>query len=154
MPTPVNLTKDYDPRALRHMLEYGGVSYRPDRETFEQGRYRCALELARAEMRLQRSPASVYWRRDHDADVSWMDADARAEFEAGDAVMVEAILHAPNGDVIGSLHGIHLLQPWREQGYRRVIEAELAEEAGTLLDPSEEEREASYWLARGVMTNA
>jgi hypothetical protein len=152
--------------AFQFMMTHAGYSHRTG-EPAKQGRVRCALELARAEYVLCRSAASVKWEVDCDADLSWLDqtdaemgegfeafaAERRVEHERGDMAMMGAILRDADGEIVSSLWGIELPRDWYADPYRRVIEAELACEAGPLLlDPSREEAERDYWRDREVLT--
>jgi hypothetical protein len=114
----------------RFMHEYAGYGYRPSIETPEQGRVRVALELARAEYAASKRGAFVQWATDSYPDTSWMDDETRAEFDAGETVMMDAVLYDEQGAPRASLSGIHLCTPWMADPYRRVVEAELALEAG------------------------
>jgi hypothetical protein len=125
------------------MLAHAGYSYSPGVETADQGRRRCAVELARAEKALSDSGSSVEWVEDDDPDTSWLDQDGwedhKAAHERGEYVFMGAILRDPDGAVLKSLWGIDLPADWYRDPYRRVVEAELASEAGALvLDPARE----------------
>jgi hypothetical protein len=113
----------------RFMRDHAGYSYRPAIETPDQGKVRCALALARAEFEASRRGAFVQWCTDSYPDTSWMDDQARAEFEAGETVLMEATIYSERGEPVGSIGGVHLRTPWMADPYRRVIEAELALEA-------------------------
>lgn len=114
----------------RHMREHGASSYRPSLETAEQGAVRSALELARADFALHASGAFVEWERDYEADTSWMDAEQRAELERGETAMMGAALYNADGAYAAGLWSIHMRTPYGADPYRRVVEAELALEAG------------------------
>lgn len=142
--------------AFQFMLGHAGYGYDPATETPDQGRVRCALALARAEHALAASPSSVGWVDDPDADTSFLHQDDWEEdlaaYERGEFVFMGAILRDVDGEHIQSLWGIHLARDWRADPYRRVVEAELAHEAGHAIDPAYEASERAYWLDRGVQT--
>jgi len=114
----------------RFMREHAGSSYRPAVETREQGAVRGALELARAEHALGLEPdAWVEWEVDRDADISWMDDKMMGELAREETCVMGATLFR-DGVPIGGLYSIHIREPYRADPYRRVVEAELALEAG------------------------
>jgi hypothetical protein len=122
----------------------------------DQGRTRCALALARAEYRLRHSPSVVQWIDDPEPDTSWMDEQARAEYERGDTRMLACLLWTPHDSdqcefPAVSLWGIHVSSD-DDDPYKRVIAAELAAEAGLLLDDRAEDAEREHWAARDVLT--
>jgi hypothetical protein len=86
--------------------------YCPEVETVEQGRDRCALNLAEAEQWARERGGEVVWDHDPDADVT--DADRPAW------VCVVRV-----GDDVAALGGI---DAYPDRAGRRVIEAELAAE--------------------------
>jgi hypothetical protein len=104
-----------------------GYSYSPN-ETAEQGRIRCAKQLAEAEEIGQRLGYEFEWDWDECPDLSWMsDEDREQEHE----VLCARIVDPENGRYsLASLCGI--TDP--DRNYRRVIEAELASEAIAELD--------------------
>lgn len=118
--------------AYQHMREHAGWSYRPSVETAEQGRVRSALERARAEYeRLRRVEITFDWQDEPswEVDTSWMDEDTLEAFQRGDTRLMSCeIWDGP--ETLASLGGIHMDRDWRSDPYRRVIEAELALEAG------------------------
>lgn len=114
--------------AFRHMRAFGPSSYRPSIETPEQGAVRAALELARAEYALRASSVEVSWQRDPYPDLSWCDAEQLRELRAGETEMLECTLYGPDGEPIESMGGIHVLAG--DESYKRVVEAELALQAG------------------------
>jgi hypothetical protein len=117
----------------------GWWSYQPSTETPEQGRERCAQSLANAEAWVKAYPRTMWfeWEHDDDADDSfvdtWDEPDARAQWDAVEHTVEGCVLYAPpeNGHgkprVVASLWGIFDATP----EYRRVVEAELADEALT-----------------------
>lgn len=103
-------------------FDHAGYSYRPD-ETREQGRTRCALNLAAAEGMGRAAGLSFEWVSDTDSD------------EPGH---YGCICHDSEGAVTASLWGIGFADdgtPWDGDPYRRVVEAELAAETiGEILE--------------------
>jgi hypothetical protein len=103
----------------RFFLEHAGYCEPP-------GRVACALVLARAEARAEALGLSVVWDDEQDA---W-EGDCPAP-------PVHACAHVPDPDprrfaYLASLGSIALLS-WRDP-YKRVVEAELAQEALAVLD--------------------
>jgi hypothetical protein len=105
-----------------------GYSYDPKTETAEQGRLRCAVELAEAEAIGQRLGYVFEWDRDECPDLSWMSDEER---EQENEVLCCRISDPDNTRYsLASLCGI--TDP--DRNYRRVVEAELASEAIAELD--------------------
>jgi hypothetical protein len=97
-------------------------------ETQEQGRIRCAMKLAKAEAYAQTLGYEFEWDWDQVADLSWMsDEEREQEHEVLRCRIPDP--ERPNHS-LASLCGI--TDP--DSSYRRVIEAELAEEAVAELD--------------------
>jgi hypothetical protein len=108
--------------------EHAGYSYDPKTETAEQGRIRCAVELADAEATGQRLGYTFEWDWDECPDLSWMSDEERKEEHE---VLCCRIPDPENTRYsLASLCGI--TDP--DSNYRRVIEAELAQEAIAELD--------------------
>jgi hypothetical protein len=108
--------------------QHAGYSHNPKTETAEQGRLRCAVELAEAEAIGQRLGYEFDWEGDSDPDLSWMSDDER---EQEHEVLCCRIPDPDNTRYsLASLCGI--TDP--DSNYRRVIEAELASEAIAALD--------------------
>ncbi len=105
-------------------LRHAGFSYDPKTETADAGRRRCARDLANAEKRGY-AGVSFAWLIDPDTDSSeWCD-----EPPAYDQWV--CVCRDPNGNVLASLGGIDFGRdgsPYSDP-YRRVVEAELAQEA-------------------------
>ena len=103
-------------------FEHAGWSYQPATETPNQGRMRCARDLALAERTAKSRGWQVRWTDD------WS-LDHQREFdcyEDGDPETCEmAALYDEEGTVLASLGCID----GATDEYRRVIEAELADEA-------------------------
>jgi hypothetical protein len=105
-----------------------GYSYDSKTETPEQGRLRCAKELADAETIGQRLGYVLEWDFDECPDLSWMSDEER---EHDHEVLCCRIPDPENTrHSLASLYGI--TDP--DSRYRRVIEAELAAEAIADLD--------------------
>ena len=108
------------------MHKHAGYSYDPKTETKEQGRQRCARELARAERWMHETGARVVWVDDweiRDHVKYYGDAYDR---EPTTCEWAELRL---GGEVLASLGCIDDAT----DEYRRVIEAELADEARALI---------------------
>ncbi len=105
-----------------------GYSHDPKTETAEQGRIRCARQLAEAEEISERMDWEFDWAWDECPDLSWMsDEDREQEHE----VLCCRIPDPKNPRYsLATLCGI--TDP--DSKYRRVIEAELASEAIAELD--------------------
>jgi hypothetical protein len=98
-----------------------GYSYDTKTETAEQGRIRCAMELAQAEQYARNLGWEFEW--EWDPDLSWMTDEER---EHDHEVLCCRIPDPENSRYsLASLCGI--TDP--DSSYRRVIEAELASEA-------------------------
>ena len=104
--------------------EHAGYSYRPDKETQDEGRLRCAAAYAIAERLACEAGYSFHWSIDQDIDSSdWSD-------DPDPWQLWECVMRHLNGDVCASLSGIDFGRdgkPWSDP-YRRVVEAELASE--------------------------
>jgi hypothetical protein len=116
------LTKDQ-----MFFYEHAGYSYNSAKgETAEQGRVRCAIELAQAEQ----YAANLEWTYEWDWDESGCNgcdcksADCACYTGAGHETLV-ALLKDQDGRVLASLSGICGVT----DSYRRTVEAELASEA-------------------------
>jgi hypothetical protein len=108
-----------------------GYSYDPAHETPEEGRTRCSIFLAFAEKEGRDRGFSFEWSVDDVDSSEWNDEDepyAQWLCVARDEV----------GEVIASLSGVDFGpggEPWGND-YRRVVEAELAQEAlSNLIEP-------------------
>ena len=105
-----------------------GYSYDAKTETSEQGRTRCAKDLADAETVGQRLGYVFEWEFDECPDLSWMSDEER---EQDPEVLCCRIVDPENPRYsLASLCGI----TGADSNYRRVIEAELASEAIASLD--------------------
>lgn len=116
-------------QAIAFFYEHAGYSYRPDRETQEAGRRRCAKSLAQAEALASAAGVSFEWSLDGLTNREWTDNGP----EYGTWQCISRL----NGKVIASLCGVDFgpdKEPW-DDPYRRVVQAELALEAENLLEP-------------------
>jgi hypothetical protein len=114
--------------------DHAGYSYKTGEETPEQGRIRCAKDLAEAESIAARLQWFCEWEWDNDIDDSWMDEEERAKPHEWLCVRLM------DGDkVLQALGGI--VDP--DNDYRRVVEAELADEELSERDKAREAIRAS-----------
>lgn len=112
-------------QSIAFFKRHAGFSYDPKKETAAHGRERCARALVRAEERGHAASLSFDWQTDPFTDSS----DFNDEQPAW--TLWECICRNEAGKVVASLHGIDFGrdgQPWGDS-YRRVVEAELAQEA-------------------------
>jgi len=105
------------------------------------GRMVCAKQLADAETWAEAQGLAVQWTDDIDPDTSWMDKREIDELESGELLCLCAILtdegnvtdsYDPRGyrdPVYACLSGITVYDDQNGRNYRRVIAAELANEA-------------------------
>lgn len=105
--------------AARFFYVNAGYSYNAATETAEQGRERCARNLAAAESIAREAGVSFDWRVDHDCDS-----------EHGLHPLYECLAYDCAGKVVASLHAIDFGADGspHSSDYRRVVEAELADE--------------------------
>ena len=117
--------------AYAFFLSRAGFSWRPGKETREQGRRRCARELARAEERGTALGWSAQWAEDYYADRSWLDQEGYDDDDRENAEFYYCIVLDYDGAVLASLHGIHedRRDPQGARDYRRVVRAELFDQA-------------------------
>lgn len=127
-------------------FDHAGYSYDPKKETQYEGQVRCARELAVAETRAQDAGFEYEWSDD------WMVGSHKEYFGKGSAyedgepnTCESCVLRDADGEILASLGCIDDA----DANYRRVVEAELAEEALTRLD-KEDAVEAGY-AATGVL---
>jgi hypothetical protein len=107
-------------------FDHAGYSYKTGEETAQQGRIRCASSLAHAEQLADRLGWTFEWEYDQDPDLSWMTPEELAK----DHEVLGCILKDADGQVLESLWGI----VDADANYRRVVEAELADQAEYELD--------------------
>lgn len=109
--------------AARFFYEHAGYSYNAATETAEQGRERCARNLAAAEGIAREAGVSFDWSIDTDADSS--------EFSDDEPYALwECVAYDCAGNIVASLHAIDFGPDGSPHAsdYRRVVEAELADE--------------------------
>jgi hypothetical protein len=111
------------PKAIAFFRKHAGYARKPS-ESVSHARARCARELARAEAEASARGWRVEWEGDPEP---YQIGDAEDEMPSE---VLGAVLRDENGHVLGSLWGIG--DPTRQ--YRRVVEAELADEALYELD--------------------
>jgi hypothetical protein len=106
-------------------MEHAGWSYTPGRETKRQGRARGARSLAQAEAHAR--DAGWFYRWEIDPDSTSKDFnDEKPAWQ-----LWQCALFSADHRTLGSLCGIDFGrdgEPWG-QSYKRVVEAELAQEA-------------------------
>jgi hypothetical protein len=109
--------------AARFFWAQGGYSYTPGKETAEQGRERCARNLAAAEGIAREAGYTFDWETDCFDSSEW--SDKRPNWPQYVCLMRDL-----TGKVVQSLCGIDFGEdasgPYGD--YRRVVEAELASE--------------------------
>lgn len=107
--------------AYQFFRSHAGYSYDPKRETRDQGRRRCARNLAQAEHAASDAGISFEWSIDEYGE------DYAGEFSSGGPYW-QLTARDDRGRVIGSLGGVDFgagVEPWGHP-YRRVCEAEIA----------------------------
>lgn len=104
--------------------KHAGFSWNPATETQEDGRRRCAREMADAEAKGRESGLSFDWSIDHDADSRDYAKGPRYE-------LWQCVCYDAEGKAVAYLGGIDFGRNGSPHcdNYRRVIEAELAQEA-------------------------
>lgn len=114
-------------RAVRFFYKHAGWSYDQKVETSEQGRLRCAREMAKAEEHAFDHDWSYVWGPDEciGGDCGETDSCDHACCQGSPHEVEFCILEGSEGQTLESLSSI--CEPSRE--YRRVVEAELALEA-------------------------
>lgn len=96
----------------RFFFEHAGYGYNPAHETAEEGRERCARELAAAEREMIRRGWSI--RVEDDPDVMEDDAGTVEEVAAGNWLNLVVDLLDEDGDLLQCLGGVTVLT---EEGY-------------------------------------
>jgi hypothetical protein len=113
-------------RAVSYFMKHAGSSYMPGKETRAQGKRRGAIKLAKAEKEAAARGWTVEWEHDPHADLSWADEQAREDIDE----VLSAVLRSDDNEVLASLSGITFGRDnMANRNYRRVVEAELADEA-------------------------
>ena len=122
--------------AEKFFYKHAGFSYDPQTETKNQGKRRCATEMAEAEAYLQDMQWSASWEWEQFADLSWMtDEEREQEHE-----VLCCILRDEHGNVLASLGNI----VDADLHYMRVVEAELADEVYNEIKREQRESVAVY----------
>jgi hypothetical protein len=120
--------------AYQFFLKHAGYSHDPKKETPMQGRIRCARELAKAERKARDGGFAFRWSIDPDgSSADWIERGEDGGPDMNPWQVWQCAMLNSEGCVVASLHGIDFGrdgQPW-DQPYRRVVEAELAEEGMT-----------------------
>lgn len=115
----VPITKDE-----QFFYEHAGYSHDPKTETPEQGRVRCAIDLAAAEIYAKDRDWTFDWSWDECGDLGdhseWCDVKGRH-----DHYIEHCALSGADGNVLEALGGIIDA----DNKYRRVVQAELASQA-------------------------
>lgn len=108
----------------KFFYENAGYSYNPATETQDEGRTRCARELADAEARGRDAGLSFDWSVDQDSDSR--DHAKGARYELWQCVCYDA-----EGKAVAYLGAVDFGRNGspHSDNYRRVVEAELAQEA-------------------------
>ena len=116
------MTTEISEATIDFFIQHAGYSYNPATETPEEGRRRCARDLAEAEAIARLRGWEVRWADD------WS-IDHETEFDCydkgGPETCETALLVDAQGNVLASLGCVDDAT----DEYRRVIEAELADEA-------------------------
>lgn len=117
--------------AERFFYENAGYSYNANVESAEQGKRRCARELAAAETWARDAGYSFRWEVDPFFDSSeWSDdPEPWAQWMC--------TMHGDDGEIVQHLGGVDFGRdgsPWGN-AYRRVVEAELAHEQQATAEP-------------------
>lgn len=107
--------------AEQFFYDHAGYSHDPKRETEEEGRVRCAVGLAAAEVRLKDGPYFI----DMQPDPNGWDADVPYDGPVW-VVTLYGVAGSLNSEHLGSLGGV-AATGWSDP-YVRVVAAELASE--------------------------
>lgn len=113
--------KDTNQSAEDFFYEWAGYSYDPKTETQEEGRRKCAANLAASERHAKRVGIRYEWRVDQDID-------SREFSNEKPYYSLWSCFCYRDGECINSLHGIDFGRGKKPYGepYKRVVEAELA----------------------------
>lgn len=113
-------------QAERFFYNHAGFSYDPKTETSEQGKVRCAKELAEAERVARNLNWEYRWSDDWSVGSHQREYGKGSVYENGEPDSCEScVLVDEHGEHLASLHCIDDA----DANYRRVVEAELASEA-------------------------
>jgi hypothetical protein len=116
-------------RAEAFFLEHAGYCYDPKRETREEGRARCARELARAEHIARVSGVLFEWGIDPDgSSADWINEGEDGGPDCDPWEVWSCALYDHEGAHLDSLHGIDFGRDGHPHGepYARVVQANLA----------------------------
>lgn len=114
-------------------LQHAGYCYDPAIETPIEGRRRCARALAEAERRGLELGLVAEWGDDPDPDASWLEDESLYDAEDRDCARFSYCVIEWQGKVLASLSGIHEDSRHSFDDYRRVVRAELFQEALDML---------------------
>jgi hypothetical protein len=110
----------------RFFYDHAVWGYNSATETAAEGRLRGAHALASAERTARKLGWFCEWVDDPNADNSWMDAEERVQpHEAYGCILYRICAACGQREQLASLWGIYDT----DANYRRVVEAELAQEA-------------------------
>jgi hypothetical protein len=101
--------------------DHAGFSFDPTKETQEQGKLRCARQMAKAETWAVQNGYMFETMPDPDADESFMDDEPQEYQDEWRGKAFVTIMYGPGGDIkqsLGGSYGDHL--------YKHVVRAELA----------------------------
>ena len=117
--------------AEKFFFEWAGGAYTAGASAAQRKRERIdqAKALAAAEAEAEERGWTYHWDYDQEADTSWMDEEALADFRAGRTEMLDVLLKDENGNVLASLGGVHVRATGGRDPYGRLVEAEMAQEA-------------------------
>lgn len=113
--------------------KHAGYSWTPGKETKAQGRARCAKALAAAEKAARESGAWFDWSIDPCASsADWIERGKDGGPGRKPWQVWQCAMYDESGACVASLHSIDFGRDGEPYGdpYRRVVEAELASEAG------------------------
>lgn len=125
--------------------KWAGFSRNPD-ESIASGRARCAHALVQAEKDARAADLVFVWEYEENPDVSWMDAEQTADYNDARLEMLscycfqdaecgfcndaqDARRRHGKVSILASLGGVSVYPDEAGRAYRRVVEAELAQEA-------------------------
>jgi hypothetical protein len=132
--------------------EHAGYSYDPAKETADQGRERCARELAKAEAYARRAGIEFSWEVDRDCLSSdWLDPSEDGGRDNSPWYTWICTAYDESGSAMASLGGVDFGRDGSPHGdpYGRVVEAELAAECMDA-DDVRAEQESNYLRGLGV----
>lgn len=117
-------------KAEQFFYYHAGWSYTPTKETPEQGRTRCAVRLAAAEVAARDAGVSFHWQKDRLNSSEWTTEVERIAHDGNPEPWDtwECIARDAQGAYVAGLFGIDFGRGGEPLGsmYRRCVEAELA----------------------------